>query len=128
MWQLSQNLPARHASLNLVKQKISTQNGANTIMAEDIATEIGLIGSGSSDQTLSPAAIVGLLLEIQSSLLETPEHAHLSDAAEDLLLGLVRSIKNAEALNAAAANRPGQPAVPASGKTGRPKLRIVKGA
>ena len=97
-------------------------------MTEDIATEIGLVPTGSSDTALSPSAIVGLMLEIQASLLETPEHAHLSDAAEDLLLALVRSIKNAEALNAAGADRPEQPAMAPSGKRGRPQLWVVKGA
>lgn len=97
-------------------------------MAEDIATEIGLIGSGSSDLTLSPSAIVGLMLEIQSSLLQTPEHAHLSDAAEDLLLDLVRSIKNSETQNTIAADGAEQPAVAPAGIRGRPQLRIVKEA
>ena len=97
-------------------------------MTEDIATQIGLIGSGSSDPALSPSAVVGLLLEIQASLLETPEHAHLSDAAEDLLLALVRSIKNAEVANAAGAERQGQPAAALSGERNRPQLRIVKQA
>ncbi|WP_108880714.1 hypothetical protein [Anderseniella sp. Alg231-50] len=95
-------------------------------MAEDTATEIGLIPTGSSAVTLSPDAIVGLMLEIQSSLLETPEHAHLSDAAEDLLLGLVRSIKNAQALNARGGVHPPQPPVSASGERIRPQLRVVK--
>ncbi len=54
---------------------------------------------------MSPSAIVGLMLEIQSSLLQTPEHAHLSDAAEDLLLDLVRSIKNAETQTTTGADR-----------------------
>jgi hypothetical protein len=128
MWQLSQNPPVRHASLYSVKRKISTQNGANTVMAEDIATEIGLIGSGSSDQTLSPGAIVGLMLEIQSSLLQTPEHAHLSDAAEDLLLNLVRSIKNTEIQTTTGADGAKQPVQAPASIRGRPQLRIVKDA
>ena len=97
-------------------------------MAEDIATEIGLITTGSSDLTLSPSAIVGLMLEIHSSLLETPEHAHLSDAAEDLLLGLVRSIKNAEAQTTTGPDGADQPAVVPAVTKGRPQLRIVKQA
>jgi len=94
-------------------------------MAEDIATEFGLLSSVSSETTLSPSAIVGLLLEIQTSLLETPEHAHLSDTAEDLLFGLVRSMKNAEALGVAGITQPGKPAVTASGENAKPRLRIV---
>jgi len=94
-------------------------------MAEDIATKFGLLSSVSSEATLSPSAIVALLLEIQSSLLETPEHAHLADTAEDLLFGLVRSIKNAEALGVAGIAQPGRPAVTASEKNGKPRLRIV---
>ena len=97
-------------------------------MAEDIATETGLVPTGSSDPTLSPSAIVGLLLEIQSSLLENPEHAHLSDAAEDLLLGLVRSIKNVEALDGCGDSHSTRPVLPPSGDTVRPQLRIVKEA
>ena len=96
-------------------------------MSEDIATEIGLVLTGSSDTALSPSAIVGLMLEIQSSLLESPEHAHLSDAAEDLLLGLVRSIKNVEALNASGGSHSTRPVQPPSGNAVRPQLRIVKG-
>ncbi|MEO9874427.1 MAG: hypothetical protein ABJM26_05885 [Anderseniella sp.] len=97
-------------------------------MAEDIATEIGLIGSGSSDPTLSPSAIVGLMLEIQSSLLQSPEHAHLSDAAEDLLLDLVRSIKNTERQNAIGTDGAEQPAEMPAQRRGKPHLRIVKEA
>ena len=96
-------------------------------MVEDIATEIGLVLTGSSDTALIPSAIVGLMLEIQSSLLESPEHAHLSDAAEDLLLGLVRSIKNVEALNASGGSHSTRPVQLPSGNAVRPQLRIVKG-
>ncbi len=92
-------------------------------MAEDTATGIGLVLAGASDPTLSPSAIAALLLEIQSSLLETPEHAHLSEAAEDLLLALVRSIKDADA---ARGSHGAQPSVPISGEAARPQLRIVK--
>jgi len=94
-------------------------------MVEDIATEFGLLSPVSSDATLSPSAIVGLLLEIQSSLLEIPEHAHLSDPAEDLLLGLVRSMKNAEALGAAGIVQAGEPVAAASGEDGKPRLRVI---
>jgi hypothetical protein len=97
-------------------------------MAEDIATEIGLVLTGSADPTLSPSAIVGLMLEIQSSLLENPEHAHLSDAAEGLLLDLVRSIRNVEAPDASDGGHSTQPVLPPSGEAVRPQLRIVKGS
>ena len=94
-------------------------------MAKDIATELGMLSLVSSEATLSPSAIVSLLLEIQTSLLETPEHAHLSDTAEDLLLGLVRSMKNAEALGIAGMAQPAKPAVTTSGKSAKPRLRVV---
>ncbi len=97
-------------------------------MAEDIATEIGLIRTGSSDLTLSPSAIAGLMLEIHSSLLEMPEHAHLSDAAEDLLLALVRSIKKAEARTTTGAKGAEQSIGAPAATKGRPQLRIVKEA
>lgn len=93
-------------------------------MAEDIATETGLVSSGVSGSILSPNAIMGLLLEIQSSLLEMPEHAHLSDSAEDLLFALAHSIKTADASPDIAAMRP----KPQSGERQRPQLRIVKGS
>ena len=128
MWQLSQNPPTRYDSLNNGETRFQVKTGAYTVMAEDIATEIGLIGSGSSDLSLSPSAIVGLMLEIQSSLLQTPEHAHLSDAAEDLLLDLVRSIKNAETQTTNGADRAEEPAEAPAGIRGRPHLRIVKDA
>ncbi len=92
-------------------------------MAEDTATGIGLVPTGASDPTLSPSAIAALLLEIQSSLVETPEHAHLSEAAEDLLLALVRSIKDADAARGSAG---AQASVSKSGEAARPQLRIVK--
>ena len=97
--------------------------GAYKTMSEDTATGIGLVRTGIADPTLSPSAIAALLLEIQSSLLETPEHAHLSEAAEDLLLALVRSIKVADA---ARSSDGATPSVPASGEAGKPQLRIVK--
>ena len=128
MWQLSQNPPARHDSLKNGGTSFQVKTGAYTVMAEDIATEIGLIRTGSSDLTLSPSAIAGLMLEIQSSLLEMPEHAHLSDAAEDLLLGLVRSIKNAEAQIATGAEGAEQSEGAPAATKGRPQLRIVKEA
>ncbi len=102
--------------------------GKHTVMTEDIASKTGLIGPASPGMTLSPSAIVGLMLEIQSSLLESPEHAHLSEAAEDLLLALVRSIKNAEAVNAVGSDNPGHGAAPFSGARGKPQLRIVEEA
>ena len=103
----------------------SFQTGGIESMAEDTATELELLPSDAAEAILSPSAIAGLLLEIQSSLLETPEHAHLADPAEDLLLGLVRSIKNAEALAAAGITQAGKPAAMASGDDGKPRLRVV---
>jgi len=94
-------------------------------MAEDSAAESGLPSEVSCEAALSPGAIVGLLLEIQTSLLEKPEHAHLCDTAEDLLFGLVRSMKNAEAPGAAGNAQPGKPALTASGRNAKPRLRIV---
>ncbi len=92
-------------------------------MAEDIAERPGLVPTEASDPPLSPSAIAALLLEIQSSLLETPEHAHLSEAAEDLLLALVRSIKKADAARDSAGE---EVCEPACGEAARPQLRIVK--
>ena len=94
-------------------------------MAEDIATETGLLSSVSSGATLSPSAIVALLLEIQSSLLETHEHAHLADTAEDLLFGLARSMKKVEALNVSSVSSSGKTPVTVSEKQEKPKLWIV---
>ena len=94
-------------------------------MTEDNAAEFGLPSQVSCEAALSPGAIVSLLLEIQTSLLETPEHAHLSDTAEDLLFGLVRSMKNADAPGAAGDVQPGKPALTASGRNAKPRLRIV---
>ena len=97
-------------------------------MTEDIATEFGLLPPISGETILSPGEMVALLLEIQSSLLETPEYAHLSDPAEDLLLGLVRSMKNAEALSRAGVATVGKPVDPGPGDAGRPRLRVVTNA
>ncbi len=94
-------------------------------MAEDSAAEFGIAPPVTSELTLSAEAIAGLLLEIQASLLEMPEHAHLSDTAEDLLFGLVRSMKNAKARGAAGQAQPGNPALTASGRDAKPRLRIV---
>jgi len=92
-------------------------------MTEDIASRPGLVLTDASDPTLSPSAIVALLLEIQSSLLENPDHAHLSESAEDLLLALVRSVKEADASRGSAGVKP---SVPGSADAGKPQLRIVK--
>ena len=97
-------------------------------MTEDIVTEFGSLPPISGGSILSPGEMVSLLLEIQSSLLETPEYAHLSEPAEDLLLGLVRSMKNAEALSGAGTSLVGKPVDLAPRDAGRPRLRVVTSA
>ena len=93
-------------------------------MTKDTATEIDMVSTGSPGPSLSASAIMSLLIEIQASLLESEDHAHLADTAEDLLFGLAMSIKNGQAQHASAGSR--SPGRSTSGTNTSPKLRLVK--
>ena len=93
-------------------------------MTEDIAKELDMVSTGSPGPSLSASAIMSLLIEIQASLLESENHAHLADSAEDLLFGLALSMKNGPAQTAKVDSRSSD-ASPSNTRT-RPQLRLVK--
>lgn len=112
---------ARYASIPCEKPQIS---GQGDDMAKDIAKELETVSTGSSGPSLSADAIMSLLIEIQASLVESADHAHMADTAEDLLFGLALSIKNGHAAEAVAGSRHSGKS-PSCSRTG-PQLRLVE--
>jgi len=99
-------------------------SGQGNDMTKDIAKEIDMVSTGLPGPSLNAGAIMSLLIEIQASLLESEDHAHLADTAEDLLFGLALSIKNGPAQHATVASRSSGGST--SGTRTKPQLRLVK--